>query len=531
VLGTIVGGKYQIERLLGAGAMGSVYEAQHTGTGRRVAVKVIASGDLARDKMLVARFQREAKAAGAVDTQHITQVLDTGLDDATGMPFMVMEFLNGEDLSQLITRLGPLPPDLALRLVAQTCLGLQKAHEANVIHRDIKPANLFLAQRDAGERIVKVLDFGVAKVKMEHASDGDGMDLTKTGSMLGSPLYMSPEQAKGLKTIDHRVDLWSLGVVLYKALSGQTPYDHCESLGGLIIAVCHEDIVPVQQIAPWVSPEIAAVVHRALQRDPNQRFSSAKEMFDAIRPLLPNGWTLNDDLLVPLSDEVKGTAVRQASVRPPPMRGPAGGMPPPRPMSYPPPSMPGLPPLGPGTFPTGPGLPMQAPALAGGSTTGALVQSQPGRTLPPPAPARSPVPILVGALLVVGVLAGGAIFFIRGTGRDPAVAAPQPSATPTASAAPTATAPSAPTATAAAPSATAVAAATKRVKVVVLPNDASVEVDGTRTPVRAGLLEISGAVGSVHKVRVFKGKTESLSEVTVTEDGANPPKVELWAKH
>src|SRR4051794_6908329 len=197
--------------------MGSVYEAEHTATGRRVAVKVITAADLTRDSTVVTRFQREARAAGAIDTQHITQVLDAGVDSADGRPFLVMEYMTGEDLQHVIKRIGPLSPDVALRVVAQACLGLQKAHEAHVVHRDIKPANLFLAKRDAGEIIVKLLDFGIAKVKMEQAQgNADDAGLTKTGSMIGSPLYMSPEQARGdVKNIDHRTDIWSMGIVLY----------------------------------------------------------------------------------------------------------------------------------------------------------------------------------------------------------------------------------------------------------------------------------------------------------------------------
>ena len=197
------------------------------------------TGQLAQDPGLVSRFQREARAAGAIDTKHITQVLDTGIDRDSELPFMVMEFLSGQDLQQFLKKSGPIAPDLALRIVAQSCLGLQKAHEAGVVHRDIKPANLFLARSD-GEVIVKILDFGIAKVQMDQAQETESAGLTRTGNMLGSPLSMSPEQARGSKNIDHRADLWSLGAALYQALSGRTPYQHITALGELIIAICSD---------------------------------------------------------------------------------------------------------------------------------------------------------------------------------------------------------------------------------------------------------------------------------------------------
>src|SRR5262249_2582659 len=147
--------------------MGSVYEARHAGTGRRVAVKVI-TGEFAKNQTLLARFHREARASGEIETQHIGQVLDTGTDPTSGMPFMVMEYLEGEALAVLLHRLKILPPELALRITAQACLGLQKAHAKNVVHRDIKPANLFLSKREDGGHILKLLDFGVAKIKLDR---------------------------------------------------------------------------------------------------------------------------------------------------------------------------------------------------------------------------------------------------------------------------------------------------------------------------------------------------------------------------
>src|SRR5512133_1177024 len=154
--------------------MGSVYEAAHTGTGRRCALKVISSEGLTRDPNIVSRFQREARAAGAIDTQYIAQVLDADVDKETNLPFLVVEYLDGEDLQHLLKRTGPISPELAMRIAAQVCLGLQKAHDANVVHRDIKPANLFLTRRDAGEIVVKMLDFGIAKVKMDQAHSTEG---------------------------------------------------------------------------------------------------------------------------------------------------------------------------------------------------------------------------------------------------------------------------------------------------------------------------------------------------------------------
>ena len=500
MIGTILDGKYQIIRLLGAGAMGSVFEAEHKGTGRRVAIKVINSGDITRDEQLVGRFQREAKAAGAIDTQHITQVLDTGRDRETNLPFLVMEFLSGEDVQVLLKRLGPITPDLALRIVAQACLGLQKAHEAKVVHRDIKPANLFLAHRDAGEIIIKLLDFGIAKVKMDQANEAEGNELTRTGSMLGSPLYMSPEQARGNKSIDHRADIWSLGVVLYQALTGRTPYQHITALGQLIIAICSEMPQSVQDFAPWVPPEVAAVVHRALQYDPDLRFQSAADMFAAIRQLLPYGWGIREEMLAPMQHGAP-VAPRLAS-------GSAPSIPPPAPS---------------GQRGSSPGFSVGAPRAASsvvGATTGPLTRSQTS------AGSASKLPLIFSGIMLAA--AGGVAAYVV-VSRPPSVdlASRPPIAAPPVS---TAVEParSAPTpALAAVTVVPVVDASLRRVKVVVLPADASVEVEGMRVQTNRGLIEITGPPGSVHRVRLFKGKNESTTDVVVTEYGASPPKVEL----
>ncbi|WP_437521435.1 serine/threonine-protein kinase [Sorangium sp. So ce726] len=306
MIGHLYDGKYRVIRLLGQGGMGAVYEAEHVEAGGYVALKCM-SASLAPGRRSTARFHREAKAMGAIDTDHMVRVLDAGTDSETKAPYIVMELLEGEDLQQLFDRIGSLEPDTALRIAAQACIGLQKAHEARVVHRDIKPANLFLARRREGGLVVKILDFGIAKIKPEPSQDGPTSGLTHTGGILGSPLYMSPEQARGLSDIDHRTDLWSLGMVLYRALAGKLPYEHIAGFGDLIIAICSQPPRSIQALAPWIPPEAAAVVHGALRRDAGERFSSAAAMLDAIRPLLPDGFALRDELLVPVSAATRAT--------------------------------------------------------------------------------------------------------------------------------------------------------------------------------------------------------------------------------
>ncbi len=288
----IIENKYEILRQIGQGGMGAVYEARHINTNRRVALKEIATDEMRKDLQLVERLQREAKATGAIESQHIALMLDSGSDPKTKNPYLVMELLKGEDLQQLMVRQGPLAQDVALRVAAQACMGLARAHEAGVVHRDIKPANLFLARRDGEEVVVKLLDFGIARVR-EEMSD-KSRTLTSTGLMLGTPLYMSPEQVQGPKHVDHRTDLWSLGVVLYEMLTGATPHHDVETLGGLLVAICSKPARPLTEVAPHVRRSVSAIVKRALEIDPKLRYGSAEELLLDLRKELPTGFMLDD---------------------------------------------------------------------------------------------------------------------------------------------------------------------------------------------------------------------------------------------
>ncbi len=317
MIGQTLAGQYEIVRQLGSGGMGAVYEARSK-SDERVAIKVISTGDIAKDKALVGRFHREAKAATGIDTDHIVRVLATGTDEANDQPFMVMEYLVGEDLHHLFHRLGPLVPELAMRIIAQAAVGLGKAHDAHVVHRDIKPANIYLAEWPGQQRIVKLLDFGIAKIKMDKANATDTTGLTRTGSMLGSPLYMSPEQARGSKSIDHRADSWSLGIVFYQALTGKTPNQDIDALGELIIAICSEPPRPVQELAPWVPPEVAQILHKTLRFDPAERYQTAQELYAEALAALPAraASAIHDAILTPMTAEARAVKAERASIPP-----------------------------------------------------------------------------------------------------------------------------------------------------------------------------------------------------------------------
>ncbi|WP_437980691.1 protein kinase domain-containing protein [Sorangium sp. So ce117] len=410
MIGRTLDDRYTMLRLLGQGGMGAVYEARHAGTGRRVAVKVILGQ--AADDELVRRFQREARAVGAVESEHIAQVFDTGRDRETGAPYIAMEFLEGEDVQALIERLGPLPVDLALRIGLQACLGLERAHEAGIVHRDIKPANLFLAKKQGGQRVIKVLDFGVAKVTDNSLGNGG---MTKSGALLGSPLYMSPEQARGNGAIDARSDVWSLGVSLYHALSGHRPNEHLTGLGELVLAICTTPVRWLQEIAPWVPPEVARVVHRALVIDPSGRTASAGELAAALRAFLPGGEAIVEAMLVPLDAATRASRASFGAISAPLHASSA--------------------PFGAAlTPPRGSAAPFEAAGRPSGGQSGpyALSATAPATSVRlsnrPERPAsRPPVALIAGGVLAAA-LAGGAGVYLAVRSAPPA--APAPSAEP-----------------------------------------------------------------------------------------------------
>lgn len=318
----LVAGKYKLVRLLGRGGMGEVHEATHLATGRRVAVKLLTfvqttgDDDPNRLKEVTTRFYREARATGQINSPHVVEILDAGADEESLQPFIVMEYLIGNDLQQVLKRTGTLNVQSALKVTAQAALGLAKAHTTNIIHRDIKPANIFLAKDERrGNVVVKLVDFGIARLKTEEGHDLT-QDLTRTGSMLGSPTYMAPEQARGLKSIDGRVDVWSLGIVLYKLLTGTTPHERGEGgLGELLIRICVVPAPSVQERAPWIPPEVAQVVHKALKLDPTERYASGQEFYEALQPLIEGSTLeLDESLLEGASDEERAFVAAKADI-------------------------------------------------------------------------------------------------------------------------------------------------------------------------------------------------------------------------
>jgi serine/threonine protein kinase len=276
-IGALAGGKYRVLRLLGNGGMGTVYEAQNVAIGKRVALKFV-TVDRRADPAIMARFHREALVASSIESSHIVQVFDTGETDE-GEPFLVMELLSGEDLASCIARRKRLPVDEAVMIITQTLRGLVRAHAAGIVHRDLKPDNLFLASTDDGQTLVKIVDFGLSKIAKDKRFGPSS--ITELGSVLGTPLYMSPEQFEGRSDVDQRADLWSIGAILYEALSGSPPFVE-PSYPKLMIAICTRDPVPIEERVAEVPQSLARVVRRALERDRERRFRSADELLAAL---------------------------------------------------------------------------------------------------------------------------------------------------------------------------------------------------------------------------------------------------------
>ncbi|HEU4411336.1 MAG TPA: protein kinase [Polyangiaceae bacterium] len=272
--GTQINANVRLVSLLGEGGMGSVWVADHLTLGTQVAVKFL-SPSLAKEPASIARFTHEATAAAQIKSPHVVQIFDHGVF-AGGLPYMVMELLEGEDLSRRLERTGPLGLGELTRVVVQVCRALSKAHAAGIVHRDIKPDNIFLIDQD-GELFVKVLDFGIAK----RTNAANSLVVTSTGAMVGTPYYMSPEQMLSSKHVDFRADLWSLGVVSYHCLTGRVPFEG-ETLGGLCVAIEKGVFELPSRAIPGLTPAIDAWFLRALHRDAASRFLSAREMAESL---------------------------------------------------------------------------------------------------------------------------------------------------------------------------------------------------------------------------------------------------------
>jgi len=392
----VIDGKYELVRILGEGGMGAVWEGRHTRIGRRCALKFL-HAELNQNSDIVARFIREAQAAAAIGSEHIVDVTDVG-EIADGSPYLVMEYLEGSDFAGVLKAEGRLEPTRAARLVIQAARAVAAAHEQGIIHRDLKPENLYLTRREDGSEWVKVLDFGIAKFRDSLAKHAP--NLTATGTVLGTPYYMAPEQARGAKDLSEQADIYSMGVILYELLCGEPPFT-ASSYNELIVLIATTDPRPARMLRPDLSEGLEHVIMAAMARDRQNRYRSMRQLIDALTPF-------TEDARAPLPQTAivtpaAGMPGATYPTPPGPFVGLAAGTPPggASAMAYgTPPGVvaqtpPGSTPVGPMPTPTGPQV---TPASWPGTSTMDDV----------PAP-RSRVGLVIGVVVGLLVLIGGGV--------------------------------------------------------------------------------------------------------------------------
>jgi serine/threonine-protein kinase len=476
--GRVLLGKYRVARVIGQGGMGMVVEARHIALDERVALKFL-TPEYATHPEASARFLREARAAIKIKSEHVARVSDVGTLE-TGAPYMVMEFLEGADLSHMLEKQGVLPVADAIDYIIQASEAIAEAHSYGIVHRDIKPANLFLTKRIDGSPQVKVLDFGISKVT------GDSVEaLTRTTAAMGSALYMSPEQMQQTRGVDHRTDIYALGVSLYELLAGQQPF-FAETLPQLCAAILTGIPTPIREKRPDLPEHLARTIEKAYERDRSARYQSVAELVTALAPYAPPRSQPTIERIARMGGlpiPVAGSAPVATQVLPAggvAQQGgygaPAGAMTPPGGYPQAPgamtpaggyPAVPGAmtPPGGvhgavvPGPY-NGPASVQAAAAFAGvagpggaGNASSPGLSSTTGNTMPAGVPARGGSRVAIVVLAAIALLGGGtgAVVMFKGKGAPAAVA------TPTETASPTPPAPSATAEAAPAPSASPVA--------------------------------------------------------------------------
>jgi serine/threonine protein kinase len=324
-VGEIVGGKYFIERILGIGGMGVVAAANHEELDQRVALKIMRAARSTPDA--VDRFLREARAAVRLKSSHVAKILDVGTLD-NGLPFMVMELLEGSDLASILERDGALPMETAVEYLLQACDAISEAHAMGIIHRDLKPENLFVTERRDGAPLVKVLDFGISKVMgLEETPYSARRAITHESVVMGSPSYMSPEQARSAKQVDARTDIWALGAILYEMVTGQRAFD-APTVADIFVKVLEKPPPPPPLVRPEVSERLSAIIVRCLEKDRDRRFASVDELARALEPHGPSTRSMSvapmwePSIVVDIDDEAVRTEA-QSQPKPIGLRGKA----------------------------------------------------------------------------------------------------------------------------------------------------------------------------------------------------------------
>ncbi len=417
IQGQILEGKYRIGRLLGRGGMGSVFEAENTRIKRTVAIKVL---NLGADEENTRRFEREAEAAGRIGSDHIVEVLDFGTTP-DGERFMVMEYMSGEALKERLKDKPPATPAQIVPLIAQALEGLAAAHDAGIIHRDLKPDNIYILREKAGRKdFVKILDFGISKFSTISSESGQA---TRTGTVMGTPFYMSPEQAKSANEVDARSDLYSMGVVMYEAVTGVRPFVGA-TFTELIFKIAFDDPAHPCSVVPSLDRAFGDLILKAMARDSADRFQSAREMKAVLESYLAGGGFQpsatpgprqhRTDIMPHAIPGAQAAAIALGGgtqlVQPAGQRPEASG---PAPAAAAPSSTPGVAPLSSNTLSNTVGQnpqPNAPPSL----DTWSGVSAAPAVTATPAPAKKSSAPIIVGAaILAVGLLGAAAIVVSR----------------------------------------------------------------------------------------------------------------------